>query len=126
MLTILVLFAALETATPAPTPVVRVDSIHPRTLADVARERKLGVKKAGGFSAAESTVRPPMHPQDKEDRENKWKRITLEKLGQPLRRNITETFDGAGGAHVNEQWVYPDGVYIYFRDGVATTVQRRD
>jgi hypothetical protein len=134
MLSTLLLIAALEAAatptatqTPAPTPVpvLRANADHPRTLADVARERKLGIKpKAGGFSAAESTVGPPMHPQDKEDAANPQKKLTLSKLGEPERRNITTTFDAKGSAHVTEQWIYPNGVYVYFSDGRITAVQK--
>ncbi|HVO49865.1 MAG TPA: hypothetical protein VMV60_02640 [Thermoanaerobaculia bacterium] len=65
MLIALAVLAALETASPAPSPVVEVTltgaagapvSAAPRTLSDVARERREGRKAVGGFSAAETTV----------------------------------------------------------------------
>lgn len=132
MLNVLFLLAAtVATPTPiaAPAPALGTASTgvsaRPRTLADVARERKLGIKpKTGGFSAAESSVGPPLHPQDKEDKENPYKKMAIDKLGQPEHRNITTTFDGKGGSHVSEQWVYPNSVYVYFRDGVTSAIQR--
>lgn len=112
-------------ATPTPTPVVRANSDKPRTLADVARERRVGgPHKAGSFSAAESTVGPEPSAADKEDQKSPYKKMTLEKLGEPDHRNVTTTFDAGGKAHVTEQWVYPNGVYVYFRDGVTTAVQK--
>jgi hypothetical protein len=61
----LAVFAALETAAPSAPPVVeltrtgaaaRAVSAAPRTLSDVARERREGRTAVGGFSAVETTV----------------------------------------------------------------------
>ncbi len=41
--------------------------------------------------------------------------------GEPEKKNITETIDG-----VSEQWVYGNGKYIYFEDGIVTTIQRTE
>jgi hypothetical protein len=117
--------AATPTPTATPTPVKAASADHPRTLSDVARERRLGgPRKAGGFSAAESTVGPEPSAVDKEDQKSPYKKITLERLGEPEHRNVTTTFDAGSKAHVTEQWVYPNGVYVYFLDGVTTAVQK--
>jgi hypothetical protein len=66
MFTAFILLAAMDAAptpattqTPAPTPVKAMTNGQTRTLADVARERKLGAApRAGGFSATGSTAAP--------------------------------------------------------------------
>lgn len=97
----------------------------PAPFSDVARERRLGgPHKAGSFSAAESTVGPEPSATDKEDQKSRFKKMTIEELGEPDHRNITTTIDAGSKAHVSEQWIYPNGVYVYFRDGVTTAVQK--
>src|SRR5664280_2482475 len=98
------LLAQILAAAPATTatPVVKADTGQTRTLADVARERKLGVKlmTPGVFSVATSTATPAtgkMTDQEKWELEN----------GEPLHRNVTITVNGG----TSEQLVYPNGVY---------------
>jgi hypothetical protein len=102
-------------AQPTPTP-VKVVPDHPRTLADVARERKLGIKgaKGGRFSAAQSTVAPSASTMTEQERQ-------IQTYGEPKKRNVT-TFEVNGKVHTSEQWIYDFG-YIYFKDGHMTAVQ---
>ena len=104
-----------SSAQPTPTP-VKVAPGHPRTLADVARERKLGVKGKGSFSAAQSTVVPSNASMTEQERQ-------IRDYGEPEKRNVT-TFEVNGKVHTSEQWIYDFG-YIYFRDGHLEAVQGR-
>lgn len=124
MLTALILAAtvtATPTATPAPTlaatsaTVVKVDLGHPRTLADVAAERKLGVKgvKGGTFSAAQSTVAPASNPGMTDA--DRWRL----QFGEPERINVT--LDSQGNRH--EQWIMSTGSYVYFVNGKSAGYQ---
>jgi hypothetical protein len=47
--------------------------------------------------------------------------LSKTKWGQPSRINSTETANS-----LSEQWVYPDGNYLYFKNNVLISIQRRN
>ena len=107
-----------QTTLVAPPARVESQSSGTRTLADVARERKLGIKgvKGGGFSAAKSTVAPATSTMTDQDK-------TILKYGEPEKRNVTG-FIANGKYYHHEQWIY-SWAYLYFEDGRQTAVQSR-
>lgn len=44
--------------------------------------------------------------------------VLLSSWGEPTEKNTTKT-----ASDTNEQWIYPHGRYIYFKDGVVSTIQ---
>jgi hypothetical protein len=47
--------------------------------------------------------------------------VLASKWGAPSRKNVTTTKD-----HVTEQWVYRGSQYLYFEDGVLTSIQQSE
>lgn len=41
--------------------------------------------------------------------------------GEPSKKNVTQI-----GRITHEQWVYPNDRYVYFDDGIVTTVQKSE
>lgn len=45
--------------------------------------------------------------------------VLLSSWGEPTKKNVTETAAGT-----SEQWVYPNGHYVYFDDGIVSAIQK--
>lgn len=124
MLAVLAVLAAIETAAP---PVVELTlsgssgtpvSAAPRSLSDFARERRLGARAVGGFSAVETTVTrgPVFLPALEQDEEET--RPEPEVVPEPQPPGWVAPYDWTGGWFGGNPGRRPPHVRLFLRSPV--------